>query len=102
MECCHWEAPATLVCRLRVQPRAPRSAFAGTVGDRIKLKIQSPPVDGKANRALRRFLAEAFGVATSKVELAAGASARDKIVRIISPCKIPDEIASLVARDGAP
>jgi uncharacterized protein len=101
MACCRWESSSVLVCRLRLQPRAPRTGFAGTVGERLKLKVQAPPVDGKANEALRRFLAEAFGVPLSKVELAAGESSRDKLVRIVSPCKIPDEIAAMLAREGA-
>jgi YggT family protein len=100
MACCRWESSSVLVCRLRLQPRAPHTGFAGTVGDRLKLRVQSPPVDGKANEALRRFLAEAFGVPLSKVELAAGESSRDKLVRIVSPCKIPDEIAAMLAREG--
>lgn len=97
MEACRWEDPATLVCRLRVQPRAQVSGFAGALGDRIRLRVQSPPVDGKANEAVRRFLAKAFGVPLARVELLAGENTRDKTVRIISPSKIPDEIASLSA-----
>lgn len=100
MEPCRWEDPATLVCRLRVQPRAPVNGFAGAIGDRIRLRIQSPPVDGKANDAVRRFLAKAFGVPLARVELLAGENTRDKTVRIISPSKIPDEIASLGAPNG--
>jgi hypothetical protein len=94
---CRWEDATTLVCRLRVQPRAPRSGFAGVIGDRIRLRIQAPPVDGQANAALRRFLAKAFGVPLARVELLAGDTARDKTVRIISPSKIPDEIAAMTA-----
>lgn len=98
---CRWEGPATLVCRLRVQPRAARDGFAGLMGDRLRLRIKSPPVDGKANDALRRFLAEAFGVPLGQVELIAGAGSRDKLVRVVSPSKIPDEIAAVAAPNRA-
>jgi uncharacterized protein len=101
MSACRWEEPATLVCRLRVQPRAPRNGFAGLLGDRLKLRIQSPPVDGKANDAVCRFLADAFGVPLASVELIAGAGSRDKFVRIVSPSKIPDEIAAMIAPNRA-
>lgn len=99
MQSCYWHDPATLVCRLRVQARASTTAFAGLHGDRLKLRVQSPPVDGKANDKLRRFLATAFGVPLSSVELLAGETTRDKLVKIISPSKIPGEIASLLASD---
>ncbi|MFU8821527.1 MAG: DUF167 family protein [Gammaproteobacteria bacterium] len=100
MEACRWQDAATLVCRLRVQPRAQVNGFAGVIGDRVRLRIQSPPVDGRANDAVRRFLAKAFGVPLARVELLAGENTRDKIVRIISPSKIPHEIASLGAPTG--
>jgi len=101
MTACRWQDPATLVCRLRVQPRATSNGFAGLLGDRLKLRVQSPPVDGKANEAVCRFLADAFGVPLARVELMAGAGSRDKLVRIVSPCKIPDEIAAMVAPNRA-
>lgn len=98
---CRWEDPATLLCRLRVQPRAARDGFAGVMGDRLRLRITSPPVDGKANDAVRRFLADAFGVPLGRVELVAGAGSRDKLVRIVSPSKMPDEIAAMAAPNRA-
>lgn len=100
MQGCRWEDSATLVCRLRVLPRAPRNGFDGRIGDRLRLRIQAAPVDGKANASVRRFLAKAFGVPLARVELLAGENTRDKTVRIVSPCKIPDEIACPAAPNG--
>ncbi len=78
--------------RCRVQPRAKRSAFAGRYGERIRIRVQAPPSDGRANLELRRFLAEAFGVALADVELLAGAGARDKTVRIRGARRRPPEL----------
>ena len=49
-----------LVLEVRVQPRASRSEFAGLHGDRVRVRLQAPPVDGRANAALVEFLAAAF------------------------------------------
>jgi hypothetical protein len=83
-----WEG-ATLVLRLRVQPRAARDGFVGPHGDRLKVRIAAPPVDGKANAQLCGFLAAACGVATSQVSVDAGGSGRDKTVRIAQPRQLP-------------
>jgi hypothetical protein len=74
---------------LRIQPRAAKDAFIGAEGDYYRVSIQAPPVEGKANQALRRFIAEAFGVAPSRVTLIAGEQARYKRVRIAGPRRFP-------------
>ncbi len=78
-----------LELRLRVQPRAPRDEFLEPGPDHYRVRIKAPPVDGKANAALRRFLADAFGVATSQVELTGGESARMKRLLIRAPRRFP-------------
>ena len=72
---------ATLV-RVRVTPRAGRDAIEGERGDALVVKVNAPPVDGKANDAVCRLLAKAAGVPPSSAELVRGASARDKVVRL--------------------
>ena len=64
---------------LHVQPGARRPGFKGIYGDRLKLAVDAPPVDGKANRACRQFLARFFKVPKSSVELVSGASSRKKV-----------------------
>lgn len=65
--------------RLRVQPRSSRSGFAGVFEDSIRLKIHAPPVDGAANEACHRFLADFFSLPLKSVQLLSGASARTKV-----------------------
>lgn len=84
------EVGTAIVLTLRVQPGAARTAVAGTYGDALKLKLAAPPVDGRANAELVRFLAEAFGVPLRSVTLVRGETSRAKVVRIEAPAKRPD------------
>lgn len=67
---------------MRVQPRASRTELAGLHGDALKIRIAAPPVDGAANEALVRFLAERLEVPRSAVSLEAGAAGRSKVVAV--------------------
>ena len=71
-----------LLLEVRVQPRASRTEFAGAFGDRLRVRLQAPPVDGGANAALVEFLAEAFDVPRARVTIEHGLSGRDKRVRV--------------------
>ncbi len=68
--------------RLRVVPNAKRSEVVGAHGEALKVKVQAPAVDGKANEALLAFLAEKLGVARRDVTLVAGEKSRDKTAAI--------------------
>jgi len=83
-----WEGDDLLLW-LRVQPRASKDQFVEPYGDAYKVRITAPPVEGKANDHLLRFLADAFGVGRAAVTLESGESARSKRFRIRSPVKIP-------------
>ncbi|MEK9711155.1 MAG: DUF167 family protein [Thalassolituus sp.] len=90
-----WQGPdLLLICHL--QPGAKKSDFAGLHGDAIKIRIQAPPVDGKANAELIRFLAKAFGVSKRDVELVSGELNRHKRLKICSPAKIPEPLQDLL------
>lgn len=79
---------------LRIQPRAPKDAFLGPGEGHYRVAIKAPPVEGKGNLALRRFIAQAFGVAPSRVDLIAGEQARYKRVRIHAPKAFPIPVAA--------
>jgi uncharacterized protein (TIGR00251 family) len=76
------EQDGAVTFRLRVQPRAARDAVAGEHNGAIKLRISAPPVDGKANEACRRLIAKLVGVSPSAVEIIAGESSKDKVIRV--------------------
>jgi len=75
---------ATPVCRLtlKVTPGAPRDEVLGELGDAVRIKLRAPPVDGKANDALVRFLADRLGMHASAIRLVAGATSRRKVIEI--------------------
>ncbi|HEX4869203.1 MAG TPA: DUF167 family protein [Moraxellaceae bacterium] len=83
-----------VVLVLHAQPGARESAFAGLHGDALKVRLAAPAQEGKANRELCRFLAEAFGVPRTAVELLAGDSSRHKRVKIRSPRLWPPALAA--------
>ncbi|HET9466605.1 MAG TPA: DUF167 family protein [Gemmatimonadales bacterium] len=68
--------------RIRVQPRASRTEVAGLHGDTLRVRLSAPPVDGAANEALLRFLAERLSVRRSAVQLISGATGRSKLVSV--------------------
>ncbi|MDR2173198.1 MAG: DUF167 domain-containing protein [Burkholderiales bacterium] len=84
------EDGSDLVLTLHVQPGAKRTEIQGHYDGALKVRLAAPPVDGKANQELLRFLADAFGVGLRTVTLEYGQSHRRKIVRIAGPTKRPD------------
>ncbi len=76
------EKDGAVTFRVRVQPRAKRTEIAGCYNGALKLRISSPPVDGKANEECRRYLARLLGVSQSAVEIVAGESSKEKIIRV--------------------
>lgn len=65
---------------VKVVPGASRSGIVGWLGDDLKIRIQAPATDGKANDALCEFLASEFGLPKSAVRIASGFSSRKKLV----------------------
>ncbi len=79
-----------LILNIRVQPRASQDEIVGPHGaDSLKIRITAPPVDGKANEHLIKFLAKGFGVAKSQITLISGTSGRDKRLAIQNPKRFP-------------
>jgi len=78
-----------LLLRLYLQPKASRDQFVGQHGDELKIAITAPPVDGKANAHLVKFLSKQFKVAKSAIQVEKGLQNRHKLVRIIQPKKLP-------------
>jgi len=80
-----------LLLSVRLQPRASCDEIVGPHGsESLKIRITAPPVDGKANQHLIKYLAKAFGVAKGQVTLLSGTTGRDKRLAIESPSKLPD------------
>ncbi len=78
-----------LLLSLRVQPRSKKDEFVAPHGDHYKTRITAPPVEGKANEHLLKFLAKSFGVKRSQVSMQTGQTSRNKLFRIQSPSRFP-------------
>lgn len=85
-----------LILDVHVQPRASRDEITGYHGERLKIRIKAPPVDGKANQYLIGFMADVFGVPKRNVELLAGETGRDKRLKIVQPRQVPEIMAASV------
>jgi uncharacterized protein (TIGR00251 family) len=75
-------APGGVVLRIRVIPRASKTAIAGTRGDALLVRLAAPPVDGAANDALLELLSATLHVARRQLHLVSGAHGRDKRVKV--------------------
>lgn len=85
----HWQDNC-LILHCRVQPRSGKDGFGETIGDQIKLRISAPPVDGKANAHLIKFLAHEFSVPQHNIRIIKGESSRQKHISILNPGRLPD------------
>jgi uncharacterized protein len=68
--------------KVYLQPKSSKNEIAGPYRDGMKIKVTAPPVEGKANAALIRFLAKEFRVPLSRVEIVKGHHAREKLLKI--------------------
>jgi hypothetical protein len=68
---------------VRVAPRASRDAIEGEYQGALKVRLTTPPLDGRANEALRRLLAESLNVPLSAVRIVAGEKSRTKRVAVM-------------------
>jgi uncharacterized protein (TIGR00251 family) len=79
------ERENSLILNIRVIPRASKDSIQGLMGNSLKVRIQAPPVGGKANARLIRFLAKQWKMPRAGIELLSGGTARNKRIRIIHP-----------------
>lgn len=75
----------TLLLRLLVQPRASKNELAGVHNDALKLRLTTPPVEGRANQAVIAFLAKRLHLPKSALTIKSGQQSREKQV-VISGC----------------
>ncbi|MBL4828341.1 MAG: YggU family protein [Aliivibrio sp.] len=85
-----------LILRLYIQPKSSRDQIVGLHGDELKIAITAPPIDGKANGHLTKYLAKQFKVAKSKIVIEKGELGRHKQVRVHKPEQIPEIIYNLL------
>lgn len=82
----------SITLTLHVQPGAKRSEVAGLHGEALKIRLAAPPVEGRANEALQRFVADCFDVPLRQVELLRGAQSRHKMVKVCGSKVEPESL----------
>lgn len=85
-----------LLLNLYIQPKASRDQIVGLHCDELKVAITAPPIDGKANAHLCKYLAKTFKVPKSDIHIIRGELGRHKQIRVISPKLIPTSISALM------
>ncbi len=88
-------ADRTITLTLHIQPGAKKTEFAGRHGDALKIRLAAPPVDGKANAALLKFVAETLRLPKSAVNLKSGQTSRRKVLEVIGA--EAEQVAALAA-----
>ena len=93
----HWFRwqETTLLLEIALQPGTAKRQIVGLHGGRLKIRIQAPPVDGKANSALIEYLAEEFSVTRSQISILRGISNRSKTLVINQPQVLPASLLLL-------
>jgi uncharacterized protein (TIGR00251 family) len=82
---------------IRVTPRARKTEIGGVLEDgTLRVRVAAPPVEGKANKVLIKFLSEILGVRKNKIEIVAGERGLDKIISVLG---MPAADAELKIRD---
>ena len=73
-----------IVFQVFIQPRASKDVIVGLHGDRLKIKVAAPPVDGEANKRCIQFLAKCLAVPRSTLQIISGHNSRNKQVLLES------------------
>ncbi|MGQ9511607.1 DUF167 domain-containing protein [Thermodesulfitimonas sp.] len=85
--------------RVRVTPRASKNAICGVVGAGLRVRIAAPPVEGRANETLLRYLGEVFQVPVRCVTILHGEGGREKTIKIagLGPKEALDAVARVLS-----
>ncbi len=79
------EKDGCIILSVRVIPRAAKDSIQGVMGDALKVRIQAPPVEGKANAHLVKFLSKHWKIPRANIEILSGETGRNKRLRISDP-----------------
>ena len=92
-----WQDKQTLLLNVYIQPRASHDEISGVYNQHLKLRLRAPPIDGKANAYLCKYLAKLFGVAKNKVQLIKGHNTRYKQLSIQGVAVLPEVLEPYLA-----
>jgi len=67
-----------IILPVHVVVKARKTEIAGLFGESLKLKVASPPIDGKANKEIIKFLSSLLGISKKQIEILSGEKSKDK------------------------
>jgi len=76
------EQSGSILLKVKVEPRSSRPGVIGLYGDSLKVKLTSPPVEGKANNEIISVLSKVLGIKKKQIEIISGRSSKNKIIRL--------------------
>ena len=93
---CMTETNNGTILTIRVVPRASKNEIAGELGDALKIRLQAPPVEGKANKALIQFLSDKLEIQRNRISILSGDTGRNKRILLtgINSQDIKERISS--------
>lgn len=91
-----------LIVYCHLQPNARKNEFGEIHAERLKIKINAPAVDGKANQQLIKFLAQSFKVSRKAITLLSGEFNKYKKIAIIDPAEIPPALSFMANSENKP
>lgn len=92
--------PGGVRLAVQIAANAKKTEVIGVLDDALKLKLQAPPAEGRANEALMRYLAGALGVPRSAVTLTHGHTNKRKLLDVAAPALTPGAVARLLLGDA--
>ena len=84
--------PGAIRLAVQITANAKKTEVTGVLDDALKLRLQAPPVDGKANEALVKFLAKALGVPRGAVTITHGHTNKRKLIEVVSATLTLEEV----------
>ena len=79
-----------ITIKVKVEPRSSKSGIVGPYGDSLKVKLTSPPVEGKANKELIEVLSKEYGIPKKNVEIVSGHNSKNKTVKLVGVKSVDD------------
>lgn len=94
-----WCSSAVGVLRITVQlaPNARQNEICGVHDGALKIRLQAQPIEGRANEALLRFIADRLEVPKSAVSLLHGHAGKRKVLEVAAPVTLQDAVARLLS-----
>ena len=93
--------PGGVRLALQIGANAKKTQVVGVQGEVLKLRLQAQPIEGKANEALIRYLADALAVPRSAITLTHGHASKLKLLQISAPKLTPETVARVLLGDAS-